>query len=79
MQKNIFKQKDFGRAQQRTSHIFFAHRLHNLGYLKQWDKASNVHRSSLFTQREKTTDNHIPLGQTYHTTIVLTNKSVIKE
>ena len=57
------------------------HFLH-IGYpikviLKQWDK---VHRSSLFTHREKTIDNHIPLVQTYyHHTIISTNKSVIKE
>ena len=44
--------------------------------LKQWDK---VHRSSMFTHGEKTIDNHIPLVQTYHPTIVSANKSVIKE
>ena len=59
------------------------HFLH-IGYpikviLKQWDKANKVHRSSLFTHREKTIDNHIPLVQTYHHTIVSANKSVIKE
>ena len=59
------------------------HFLH-IGYpimvnLKQWDEANKVHRSSLFTHREKTIDNHIPLVQTYHPTIVSTNKSVIKE
>ena len=47
--------------------------------VKQRDKANNAHRSSLFTHREKTIDNHIPLAQTYHPTIVSTNKSVIKE
>ena len=47
--------------------------------LKQWDKVNKVHRASLFTHREKTIDNHIPLVQTYHPTIVSTNKSVIKE
>ena len=59
------------------------HFLH-IGYpfkfiLKQWDKASKVHQASLFTHREKTVDNHITLVQTYHPTIVSTNKSVIKE
>ena len=59
------------------------HFLH-IGYpikviLKQWDKANKVPRASLFTHREKTIDNHIPLVQTYHPTIVSTNKLVIKE
>ena len=47
--------------------------------LKQWDKANNIHRASLLTHREKTVDNHIPLVQTYHPTIVSTNKLVFKE
>ena len=47
--------------------------------LKQWDKVNKVHRASLLTHRDKTIDNHIPLVQTYHPTIVSTNKSVIKE
>ena len=47
--------------------------------LKQWNKVNKVHRASLFTHREKNIDNHIPLVQTYHPTIVSTNKSVIKE
>ena len=59
------------------------HFLH-IGYpikaiLNQWDKVYKVHRASLFTHREKPIDNHIPLVQTYHPTIVSTNKSVIKE
>ena len=59
------------------------HFLH-IGYLtkailKQWDKASKIHRASLLTHREKTIDNHIPLVQTYHPTIVYANKLVIKE
>ena len=33
----------------------------------------------MLTNREKTIDNHIPLVQTYHPTIVSTNKLVIKE
>ena len=58
------------------------HILH-IGYtikviLKQLDKANKVHRASLLTHREKTIDNHIPLVQTYHPTIVSTNKLVIK-
>ena len=47
--------------------------------MKQWDKVNKVHRASLFTHREKPFNNHIPLVQTYHPTIVSTNKSVIKE
>ena len=47
--------------------------------LKQWDKVIKVHRASLFTHREKTIDNHIPLVQTYQPTIVITHKLVIKE
>ena len=47
--------------------------------LKQWDKANKIHRASLLTHREKTIDNHIPQVQTYHPTIVSTNKLVIKE
>ena len=59
------------------------HFLH-IGYpikviLSQWDKVDKVHRASQFTHREKTIDNHIPLVQTYHPTIVSTNKYVIKE
>ena len=59
------------------------HVLH-IGYpikviLRQLDKINKVHRASLFTHREKTIDNHIPLAQTYHPTIVSTNKLVIKE
>ena len=59
------------------------HVLH-IGYpnkfiLKQWDKLSKVPRASLFPHREKPFDEHIPLEQTYHSTIVSTNKSVIKE
>ena len=59
------------------------HFLH-IGYpikviLKQLDKANKVSRYSLFTNREKTIDNHIPLEQTYHPTIVSTNKSANKE
>ena len=65
------------------SNELVTHFLH-IGYpikfiLKQWDKVSKVHRASLFTHREKTIDNHIPLVQTYHPTIVSTNDSVIKE
>ena len=45
----------------------------------QWDKANNVHRYSLFTNRERNIDNYIPQAQTYHPTIVSTHKSVIKE
>ena len=65
------------------SNELVTHFLH-IGYpnkfiLKQWDKVNKVHRSSLFTHREKSIDNHIPLVQTYHPTIVSTNKSVIKE
>ena len=47
--------------------------------LRQWDKVVNEHRAFLFTNREKTIDNHNPLVQTYHPTIVSTNGSVIKE
>ena len=59
------------------------HFLH-IGYpiksiLKQWDKVNKVHRASMFTHRVKTIDNHIPLVQTYHPTIVSTSQSVIKE
>ena len=59
------------------------HFLH-IGYpikviLKQWDKANKMHRASLLTHREKTIDDHIPLVQTYHPTIVSRNKLVIKE
>ena len=58
------------------------HLLH-IGYpikvFKQWDKANRVHRADPFTHREKTIDNHIPLAQTYHPTIVSANKLVIKE
>ena len=46
---------------------------------KQCDKANKVHRASLFTHREKTIDNHIPLVQSYHHTIVSTKKIIIKE
>ena len=56
-------------------HIFYPIKF----ILKQWDKVDKVHRASLFTHREKPIDNHIPLVQTYHPTIVSTNKSVIKE
>ena len=45
----------------------------------QWDKANNVHRYSLFTNRERNIDNYIAQAQTYHPTTVSTNKSVIKE
>ena len=59
------------------------HFLH-IGYpikfiLKQLDKENKVHRVFLFTHRENAINNHIPLVQTYHPTIVSTNKSVIKE
>ena len=79
IQKNMFRQKGFYETQQRTSHTFFHIGYPNKFIFKQWDKLNKVHRASLFTQREKTTDNYIPLEQTYHPTIVSTNKSVIKE
>ena len=46
--------------------------------LKQWDKASSVHRDSQLTHRENTIDNHIPLAQSCRPTIASTNKSVIR-
>ena len=59
------------------------HFLH-IGYpikfiLKQWDKVNKVQRASQFTHREKTIDDHIPLVQTYHPTIVSIKKSFINE
>ena len=59
------------------------HLLH-IGYpmkviLRQWDKANKVHRASMFAHKEKTIDNHIPIVQTYHPTIVSANKLGIKE
>ena len=71
--------KDFSKP----SKELVTHFLH-IGYpikfiLKQWDKVNKVHQASLLTHREKTIDNHIPLVQTYHPTIVSTNKLVIKE
>ena len=58
---------------------YFLHIFYPIKFiLKQWDKVNKVHRASLFTRREKTIDDHIQLEQTYHPTIVSTNKSVIK-
>ena len=59
------------------------HLLH-IGYpinviTKQCNKAIKMHLASLFTNGEKTIDNHISIVQTYHTTIVSTNKFVIKD
>ena len=79
MQKNILRQKGFYQTQQRTSQTFLAHSYPIKVILKQWYKANKIHRASLLSHREKTIDNHITLVQTYHPTIVSTNKSVIKE
>ena len=75
----MFKQRGSYQTQSKELVTHFLH----IGYpinviLKQWDKANSVQRESQFTHRKKTIDNHIPLVQTYHPTIVSTNKWIFK-
>ena len=77
--KDCTDRKDFIKH----SNELVTHFLH-IGYpirviLKQLDKGNKVHRSSLSSHGEKTIDIHILLVQSYHPTIVSTNKSVIKQ
>ena len=46
---------------------------------KQWNKVTKIPRTELLKQKQQASTNCLPLVQTYHPTIVPTNKAVLKE
>ena len=47
--------------------------------IKQWNEVTKIPRTKLFEQENQTSKNCLPHVQTYHPTIVPTNKAAIKE